>query len=139
VLLSCLFVLWVCGEAGGALVLFVCTLSMWRGWWCSCPVCLSFGYVERLVVLLSCYRPKVRTNRTRAPPASPHTQSTNKQDKSTTSLSTYPKYKQTGQEHHQPLHIPKVQTNRTRLVLFVCTLGMWRGWWCSCPGIIVMI
>jgi hypothetical protein len=27
VLLSCLFVLWVCGEAGGALVLFVCTLS----------------------------------------------------------------------------------------------------------------
>jgi hypothetical protein len=32
-----LFVLWVCGEAGGALVLFVCTLGMWRGWWCSCP------------------------------------------------------------------------------------------------------
>jgi hypothetical protein len=29
VLLSCLFVLWVCGEAGGALVLFVCTLGMW--------------------------------------------------------------------------------------------------------------
>jgi hypothetical protein len=25
VFLSCLFVLWVCGEAGGALVLFVCT------------------------------------------------------------------------------------------------------------------
>ena len=42
VLLSCLFVLWVCGEAGGALVLFVCTLGMWRGWWCSCPVCLYF-------------------------------------------------------------------------------------------------
>jgi hypothetical protein len=42
VLLSCLFVLWVCGEAGGALVLFVCTLCMWRGWWCSCPVCLYF-------------------------------------------------------------------------------------------------
>ena len=54
VLLSCLFVLWVCGEAGGALVLFVCTLGMWRGWWCSCPVCLYFGYVERPVVLLSC-------------------------------------------------------------------------------------
>jgi hypothetical protein len=44
----------ICGEAGGALVLFVCTLGMWRGWWCSCPVCLYFGYVERLVVLLSC-------------------------------------------------------------------------------------
>jgi hypothetical protein len=93
---------------------------------------LYFGYVERLVVLLSClfvhekynqteqehhqplHIPKVQTNRTRAPPASPNTQSTNKQDKSTTSLSTYPKYKQTGQEHHQPLHIPKVQTNRKR-------------------------